>query len=413
MRTTFRKFLLVILIVSFFAPLFAQYQVEQGKEETFGDWQYKKNYNLTNGRRDFEVAYVSIARYTGEDTAIIVPKTIGDYSVKQIDNFAFSGCENLESIILPSSLTTIGNYAFNGCVKLSEIVLPDSVIYIGDFAFVGCKELLQIVLPSSVEYLGNNVFFLCSKLDLFLDENGNEYAPSEDGFSVIGSIIVKYSGNAEHLVIPAEINGKPITTVDGQASFMIANIKSIDFSEGIKKINANTFGEAKIESVIFPETLEYIGNWSFGHCYKLAGVIIPESVKYIGDGAFFKNTSMTDIYLPEGVEEIGTGAFADCANLYSVTFLSKIKDINGYLFANCVNLKEVVLPVGVEQISSSVFLDCYSLERVVIPTTVKNIHDLALAGCKNLKEVVDENGKSWITENGDIVIKNVTMQRER
>ena len=47
--------------------------------------------------------------------------------------------QNVESYVIPSSVTSIGDWAFSNCDSLSEIVIPSSVTSIGDGAFSNCK----------------------------------------------------------------------------------------------------------------------------------------------------------------------------------------------------------------------------------------------------------------------------------
>ena len=47
--------------------------------------------------------------------------------------------QNIESYVIPSSVTSIGDRAFWNCRSLSEIVIPSSVTSIGDSAFYKCK----------------------------------------------------------------------------------------------------------------------------------------------------------------------------------------------------------------------------------------------------------------------------------
>ncbi len=47
--------------------------------------------------------------------------------------------QNIESYVIPSSVTSIGDWAFSNCDSLSEIVIPSSVTSIGDSAFTNCK----------------------------------------------------------------------------------------------------------------------------------------------------------------------------------------------------------------------------------------------------------------------------------
>lgn len=47
--------------------------------------------------------------------------------VSSIEDNAFTGCTNLESITIPNSVTTIGSYAFSDCSSLTSIFLPGSL----------------------------------------------------------------------------------------------------------------------------------------------------------------------------------------------------------------------------------------------------------------------------------------------
>ena len=83
-------------------------------------------------------------------------------SVTSIGKGAFTGCYSLSEIVIPSSVTSIGDGAFLGCRSLSEIVIPSSVTRIGEAAFYGCDSLSEIVIPSSVTSIGNGAFYNCS-----------------------------------------------------------------------------------------------------------------------------------------------------------------------------------------------------------------------------------------------------------
>lgn len=66
---------------------------------------------------------------------------------------------------LPHTVKTISDYAFVGCVNLRTIVLPDnSVRSIGRNAFSGCTSLQTINIPLSVEQIGEDAFLGCNKL---------------------------------------------------------------------------------------------------------------------------------------------------------------------------------------------------------------------------------------------------------
>mgnify|MGYP004632374537 FL=1 len=78
---------------------------------------------------------------------VVVPEgvtSIGDHA------FMYS---NMESIELPSTLTSIGYCAFSDCKNLKRLVIPDEVNEISYGAFSGCENLEYIYVPSTVKSL--------------------------------------------------------------------------------------------------------------------------------------------------------------------------------------------------------------------------------------------------------------------
>ena len=85
-------------------------------------------------------------------------------SVTIIGDSAFSWCLSLSEIVIPSSVTSIGKGAFSDCCSLSEVVIPSSVTSIGKGAFLCCRSLSGIVIPSSVTSIGDSAFSDCCSL---------------------------------------------------------------------------------------------------------------------------------------------------------------------------------------------------------------------------------------------------------
>ncbi|MGN1098819.1 MAG: leucine-rich repeat domain-containing protein, partial [Christensenellales bacterium] len=61
-------------------------------------------------------------------------------------------------------VTFIDWCTFEGCDKLETISIPDSVTSIGGRVFYGCNSLKSIIIPGSVTAIDYEAFFLCDAL---------------------------------------------------------------------------------------------------------------------------------------------------------------------------------------------------------------------------------------------------------
>ena len=62
----------------------------------------------------------------------------------------FSGCSNLQNIIIPDNVTEIGYTAFGWCEKLTSITIGSGVQSIITDAFERCYNLEEIIFGGSV-----------------------------------------------------------------------------------------------------------------------------------------------------------------------------------------------------------------------------------------------------------------------
>lgn len=70
---------------------------------------------------------------------------------------------NLETVVLPASITSIGYAAFRGS-KISSVSIPESVGTLGVEAFYNCEELETITLPEGLRTIQAYAFSLCDNL---------------------------------------------------------------------------------------------------------------------------------------------------------------------------------------------------------------------------------------------------------
>lgn len=91
------------------------------------------------------------------------------------------------------------------------------------------------------------------------------------------------------------------------------NKKIVEIPEGVREISEYAFRNCvSIEEVIFPESLEIIGDCAFLGCRNLIKADIPDGVKVIGRLSFYECEKLERIIVPSSVEEIGETAFGFC-----------------------------------------------------------------------------------------------------
>ena len=86
--------------------------------------------------------------------------------VKAVCPFAFEGCRFTE-ITLPDGLVGIGQDAFSGCNNLAAVSIPSSVEVIDDYAFRDCTNLLSVAINAKeMPLMGKNVFPAGIKIEI-------------------------------------------------------------------------------------------------------------------------------------------------------------------------------------------------------------------------------------------------------
>lgn len=72
---------------------------------------------------------------------VVIPSEYYGFKVTDIGKSGFSGCEMLEEVILPDTISSISDEAFYGCISLENIKLSVEKVVIGNNAFRGCSKL--------------------------------------------------------------------------------------------------------------------------------------------------------------------------------------------------------------------------------------------------------------------------------
>ena len=98
--------------------------------------------------------------------------------------------------------------------------------------------------------------------------------------------ITSYSGSEEKVDIPAEIDGKSVTSI-GSYAFKSSLCTDVTIPDSVISIGKSAFFDcALLTSITIPNSIKNVGNYAFSECKKLLTVFIPSSLENIGDYVF-------------------------------------------------------------------------------------------------------------------------------
>ena len=361
-------------------------------------------------------------------TTVTVPASVYydnyTYPVTSIGTSAFEGCTNLQSVTLPSSITVIYTDAFYGCTKLGDVNLPEGLTTIYLRAFYNCN-LDTIIIPSTVTSIGNKAFqsnpiksvtWLPANCSIGTDDSAPFYSTNSkitsftfgNQVQTIPAYLCKNMSLLDTIVLPPSVSSL------GQYAFMYCtSLKSINLPVTQKTLPISFLeGCTSLESIELPATLTTISQDAFYGCSKLANVNLHEGITTINQRAFF-NCKLTNITIPSTVSYIGSKAFQgnpttavtwlpktcsigsdDNAPFYSTsskitsfTFGDSVQTIPAYLCKNMSLLDTIVLPPSVYSLGQYAFMYCTSLKSINLPVTQKTLPVSFFEGCTSLESI--------------------------
>lgn len=197
-----------------------------------------------------------------------------------------------------------------------------------------------------------------------------------------GYYIARFNGfEEEDMTIPSMIGGKEIKGIAQNAFQGCVMVKKLHISEGIEVIENCAFKGCKaLENVSLPDTLRRIGSevpepkagafWGTG----LRMVMIPQSVEFLGPYSFGSCTDLRKIELSNKITTIYEHTFDCCMQLSEIRLPSNLVTIEDSAFVCCGKLREVHIPVGTQKIGKDAFFGT-QLTAIYIPPTVTAIGD--------------------------------------
>jgi len=335
-------------------------------------------------------------------------------SITRIENGAFRNCLNLTEIVFPESVQFIGEDAFEGCANLTSVVFAGGDCTIGDRAFAN-TGLTAFVIPAGAQ-LGADALIgvpldhirasdAAADADVLAYSSALGYPwfspilrqseqtsplapafiampdePSQEGdfqFDAETGTILKYTGNAERVVIPRAIGGAAVLRI-GYDAFPDAKDASDAYLAGNAQVTHH------LKSVVIPETVIEIDNYAFQYCRELTMVDCYGPLDRVGNGAFVECTGLTRVSFHNSLKDIDNYAFQRCISLTSIDFGSSLDSIGEQAFQEA---GFVELTLNVKSIARNAFWQCPELAALHIGARLEKIDNGAFSECAKLTEV--------------------------
>lgn len=180
---------------------------------------------------------------------------------------AFSGCDRLTSVTLPSCLTEIGYKAFSGCYNLTNVTFPSCPFSIGYEAFAACG-FKSLTLPPNLTIKDSNAFSHCQNLTSVTFSSG--------------------------------------FTLTGNGTFLgCGNLANVTFPSSLTSIGDNAFSSCGFKTLTLPPNITRIGESAFYSCENLKSLTLSPSLTSIGDNAFAQwDNLLRTLTIPSGLTSI-------------------------------------------------------------------------------------------------------------
>ena len=312
-------------------------------------------------------------------TRVEIPETvlsIGDSA------FAYAG---LTSFVIPEACREIGMSAF-AYTGSREILIPDQVERVEDYAFSGCRNVETVVFGKSVSYIGTGVM---------------DYIRPAEGLEAVHiEVISEFAASAlfssgYHGVVYKD--GLPYVVYTG-LPFMVDGVVYQPTSD--RTVMVTSCYRHQGEEIVIPETvysedddMTYtVTGIARSGMYRAKGrVTLPETVTMIGDRGLADTGGLTSVNLPQGLTVIRERAFSSMGQ--AETWADETLTVPGSVGTfgdgafSASHYRRAILGEGITQISAEAFDVAYELEEIQLPSTLRQIGKGAFRYCSALKSI--------------------------
>ena len=360
---------------------------------------------------------------------------------ERIKDSAFTYCEHLKSVTLPTTLKVLEGWIFSHCDNLETVTfrtgIPEEVgpWIFGETEDHGDGNVYNPTLPP-LEFPAGSAgweIFKAGETTTWIP-----YDDSENNFEYDVTFYEPkiYSGDIEGTDIHWELDSCGNLTISGTGEIpnynwdnpapwykYAADIVSIDIGSGITRIGENAFVDCSaLREVEIPGNVKSIGMFAFSGCYRLEEIKLHEGLEVIEHRAF-NDAIAWNLSIPASVRDIHSGGITFMPNVdwyevddnseyfyndeYGAVYSSDGKRLIAYparsgwydeetdthvLYTSC------TVADGVEKVESRAFVSCDGLTEVTFPSTLNELGAFVFERCHSLETVIFRSGVPNIYE---------------
>ena len=287
-----------------------------------------------------------------------------DHSLS-IETAAFKGCVSLQDITYPGHLSVLGNSAYQGCENLKSVIFNKNEQYqpaltIGAYTFANCPLITELSFPGRLTSIGSFTFASCISLSNVSFEDSNTAVKLGYGASSLENSL-KYdeklplfgNSNLTSLYIGRNIDYETVEAKGYSPFYKQQFLTDVRFSQAGTVTYCKDYLLYKVnncESLILPESLTSIGNWTFCGMSKLGRIVIPNAVTTIGEYTFADDSALESAKLSTSCAWLQQGLFSECGKLLSITIPMVVTKMDTQMFTNCKSLITATFEDGTDLI---------------------------------------------------------------